>query len=933
MAFGILLVLMIFGLIAVEKKYSFIGKKKKENYVVLFLIILSFVIFFSDCIFGNWKLSFSNMIYSMPPFNSSNVLTKGPLLSDPIDGSIPSFYSLVYMRKFFQFWNSSNGFGYDCFFTEWLDIKKLAYIISIDFGQNFVFILKYVIAYLGMYLFLKKIRVSSIAAFIGGITFSFSSAMIAWGGWQHTDVMSYAPLLFLFVETIFDTYIKEEKFNVSCFLWFGLILFFMLTTGMPTYVPFYIYLGVIYSVFRMVNLFSWKKDNKFIIAFFISMAVICIVTAMSSFMYTGNTLVSTSDYQENRKGYAFAALELEYIRTLIAPYFRDGFTIHFNESTLFTGYIILFAMPIVILKRKLENRELFKQTVFWGIATIIVLIFIFSQKSGYIYKFIPLINTSLKIRIIAVFNFTGAILSALTVEMLAEAKNECSKNKYAVYLYFVPVIVFILLKKYIGEELVRNAVIILFLMAFVINIVFICKRHKKIYLTVLSLIVALNTSVFAKNYMPLIDKNADTIPKPTESIQYLIDNTEHGERVAAIDDWNFFPNTNVFFGLSDIRSHSFANTKSDIKNYLCGIDDTIYDTNTRTSLKKIDNYNLLKYASVKYVLKPNATNYLDKLSGLIDLHETVRKPLQYSGNSEIKQKFYADEKFNSVYILMSTYSQELSANDSLFVKVFDEAGNVIGEKEFKLNELEDNKFQNIELNKLYSEGTYEIHLSSDKTYEKAMAFWSTEKPIYEGNLTVNQETMEGSLCFVTYDNINTFSDGEEIEKFEDTSPRVFIADNIVVEKDNDTVLEKMKVKYIPKTVFVSEEYSGDLSEISDYSKSDIISYADNNNTVDIKLDGSKGSILVLNDYYSENWDVYIDDVKSDIIKVNYLFRGVVIPEDGVHDIKFVYHNKMLNLFIKISILGGLIYLGLVLSRKKIQFNIEKFIKRKCDFEK
>jgi len=64
------------------------------------------------------------------------------------------------------------------------------------------------------------------------------------------------------------------------------------------------------------------------------------------------------------------------------------------------------------------------------------------------------------------------------------------------------------------------------------------------------------------------------------------------------------------------------------------------------------------------------------------------------------------------------------------------------------------------------------------------------------------------------------------------------------------------------------------------------------NTVEIDTQSSRTSFLVLSDTFNPGWNVYIDGVKAKILRTDYIFRGVVIPQ-GKHRVFFSFEPMSL----------------------------------------
>lgn len=92
--------------------------------------------------------------------------------------------------------------------------------------------------------------------------------------------------------------------------------------------------------------------------------------------------------------------------------------------------------------------------------------------------------------------------------------------------------------------------------------------------------------------------------------------------------------------------------------------------------------------------------------------------------------------------------------------------------------------------------------------------------------------------------------------------------------------------------------------------------------LELKVTASGNNLLVLSEtYYPVGWKAYIDGNPTEIYRVNYLFRGVIVPP-GVHTLTMrfeprgFYLGKNLSLAVNILVLGALGYFWVVRSRKR-----------------
>ena len=86
----------------------------------------------------------------------------------------------------------------------------------------------------------------------------------------------------------------------------------------------------------------------------------------------------------------------------------------------------------------------------------------------------------------------------------------------------------------------------------------------------------------------------------------------------------------------------------------------------------------------------------------------------------------------------------------------------------------------------------------------------------------------------------------------------------------------------------------------------IISYAPNK--IIMKKNEGTGT-LVLSDTFYPGWEASIDGEKSQIVKVNNIFRGVVVPV-GEHTITFEYKPKSFYWGVIITIISSIVVIGM-----------------------
>jgi hypothetical protein len=126
-----------------------------------------------------------------------------------------------------------------------------------------------------------------------------------------------------------------------------------------------------------------------------------------------------------------------------------------------------------------------------------------------------------------------------------------------------------------------------------------------------------------------------------------------------------------------------------------------------------------------------------------------------------------------------------------------------------------------------------------------------------------------------------------VYEYTDFLPRVYLLDQIEVIQDETKIIETLyspafqagKYGIVEDQVYVGQE------PVSDGEKADIISYADN--TVDISVRTNTARLLFIGNMFHRNWKAYVDGKKVSVLRVNYIFIGVVIPA-GEHIVQLRY---------------------------------------------
>ena len=629
--------------------------KNKWFFIGAALVILYV---FSNFLYG-YKLSFTNMNYSFPPFNSTGTATAGPLLSDIADSHYPSVFRIFYSNEGFTLWDSDIGLGRGLDSIVFLmNPMEWVYVLPMGIAVFLKTFFEFALGFYFMFLFVRSIGLNKYSAALSGTIYAFSSVIVVWLGWPHSDVAVWAPLLFYAIEKLINTLKIQYMFLVA------LSVYMMLIVTMPTYAAYFMYLAGVYIVVFTFKKHWKNKRNIFIVGGLFALGVILATVASLPYTYTLLNSVASNGYMDSRASYSTAKLGWEYARTFIYPYIREGMNMHINESTIYVGLATVAFLPLVFCNNKFKRRN-----IFFVIASLVIFALIFTDLFTFIYTKLPLINTSLKFRVITLLTFTLSVLMGITVNDIT-VNREYYKKKFWIFGVAAVWAAALVYKASQGlmQDYSKHIIYTVVFIALVLTCALlftVTKKKRSIFLFVLAALIILDSAFFAKRYLPWIAADAEVMPKPTDSVSYMMDNTAEEERIAGVGNWVFFPNTPAYYGLNDVRMHGFETTNSDVQTYYKTIDKFCYASNTRQEFHNIENITLLKYLGVKYIYgtAESVTALIDnaKAQGSIigDAYNgedslTVAELNEYSDKVELVEKTFVCETEETVLQFMAS---------------------------------------------------------------------------------------------------------------------------------------------------------------------------------------------------------------------------------------------------------------------------------------
>lgn len=577
--------------------YSKYGERVVMLGVWGILILAVFGVF----LIGEYRLTVTNFMYQVAPWNSLGVEHSGPNLSDPADSFMPLTYKVYYSDLPFSFWNSNIALGTgESLEILWYPLNWI-YFLPLGVASLLKPIIKISVAYFGMYFLTRKLKMSVWASVFSGIIYSCSSAMIVWFFWPHTDVMMLAPWVFLLgYNLIYQQRLKDA-------LYMGIVVWLMIVSGMPTFAAYVVYLLGFFILF--LTIVQYKKNIRAIFKTYVLFGVGIVEGVVLSLPYALSLVdsVVSNGYAEGRRSQGRDILGIEHLRSIFFPYARENLNAHINESSIYIGIAgIIFVGIAIVCFKKMKQK-------FWLISAIVLNILVFTHWLDEIFVLLPAINTSSKIRLINVLVFVICVLAGMGADAVWQNREYLRQKKMMFLRIGVYLVVFGWYSYYVSKiyQNEKTAIIsgyVIMLLTFVGIEISLCvnkKVVKKVAMACLLLVIVVDMRNYCFEYLPRIEGEADVIPEATDSIQYMQENIDSA-RFYSIGDWVLFPETNIYYGLNSITSHNFVNTNDDMLKMMTSIDDEINTTKTAFHGTKVDNYELLKWCGVKYIVTERA---------------------------------------------------------------------------------------------------------------------------------------------------------------------------------------------------------------------------------------------------------------------------------------------------------------------------------------
>ncbi len=429
------------------KKYGFL--------VLLVFIILAF--FYKSVFFGQIPFPGDLIVGQYEPYKSYSYLgyfpgavpnkAQGP---DVVKELLPWKHFTIESLKKFQipFWNPYNFSGNPLAANFQSGIfypgNVLFLIFNFNLAWTFYIVLVPILASVFTYLFLRRLRVSSSAAFLGSVSYAFSLYMVVWIEYGNIgQTLLWLPLILYLSDMLL------EKITYKTFTFF---VFTSVVSILAGYIQgvFYIY-GISLFYFLLKGFLEKKLSYQKILIFLGGI----ILSVMLSLFQVLPTLELFS--HSTRGGYTLEQIQkllnpIWYLTTLVAPDFFGNpasrnfwFDGTYIERVSYFGLIpLMFAIfAIFVLFRKTEIKIF---TIVF-LSTLLISTDLLITKYFYLIP-IPVISTTVPTRILSLFAFSGSVLAAFGFDLLLGKKKKKQLFLISLLVFAVLISLFIFVSFY-----------------------------------------------------------------------------------------------------------------------------------------------------------------------------------------------------------------------------------------------------------------------------------------------------------------------------------------------------------------------------------------------------------------------------------------------------------------------------------------------------
>ncbi len=423
--------------------------KGKELFFVFFLFTIFSLLIFWPIFLGKVNLN-GNLLVSFYPIFGKNLPYKNIIGLDQLRLYFPNYTLVIDQLKNFNIphWNPY-------IFAGNLNIASLQSAVFYPFNVfglimpqlEFWHLLRISPLVLGsffMFIYLRNLKLSILAAFFGGLSFGFSPFILTWGEEQvitpHTII--WLPLVLYCVDKLIeiDT-VKRILFRKFCFLAISFSVAFSVFAGFIQLSIYMLVVAILYSIFRLGQS---RAKVKFGIIIFGSMVVGLLISAIQILPTVELYLLSARAVVASHGILNSFLLPPEALLTYLAPdffgnpanwnFFRGGISTYY-ESVMFIGTSALLFALYEIWEGRRESLSKFYFLLGFG---ALVLTLDSPIAKLFLLLPVPVLSTSIANRLLFISTFCFVVLASFGLNrwLLARDKKILKYISFLGSLYF-----------------------------------------------------------------------------------------------------------------------------------------------------------------------------------------------------------------------------------------------------------------------------------------------------------------------------------------------------------------------------------------------------------------------------------------------------------------------------------------------------------------
>lgn len=158
------------------------------------------------------------------------------------------------------------------------------------------------------------------------------------------------------------------------------------------------------------------------------------------------------------------------------------------------------------------------------------------------------------------------------------------------------------------------------------------------------------------------------------------------------------------------------------------------------------------------------------------------------------------------------------------------------------------------------------------------------------------------------------ADNYRVYKNAQALPWFYLASRAQVVADEDRVLVLLRSGQIdPSAVALVEEalpFELTNPDVTSTDRVEVIGHNPPEGFIHLQTQSENARLLVVSENYQSNWSVWVDGQPADMLRVNYVWKGVVLPP-GEHRVEFRYRSSILFWSRTATILCALFVVGLI----------------------